>query len=541
MRRLTMIAAAVLCCAVVAPVGPEALAAPSAVALQAEVNEHIAKVNQIRAQRGLRPLVADPTLQAGAQRWSEAMASAGQISHDPNPGAGVTIPYETIDESVAYGPNTDYIINGLVNDPPHLELMTKPGHTLIGVGVAWRGGTQYAVHRYLTPASSKPQPPPPPPSSTSSTTATSSTAPPLQTVPPIPVTDPWPVDPDGSTQGRRGARTLRQSDLFNFQFRLLLQRGGSSTGPLVYPGGTTSPSDPVVLPVPPRSSTSSTTSSSSTTSVPSTVPPSRSTTATYDDIRHRLLGLPVRNRPILLVHGINVFSDSTDCGDAFNEMIDWLGILGFSGPMIKVGYYTNDVNCDVNLHDYGTYGDSDSWREIGKAFSRYIEQEWTSEGQTVDVVGYSMGGLITRAAVYGSSSGADGYARPIAVEDVVTLGTPHKGATLGWWCFSGYQCATLARGHADIAWVNQNGNPQAQGGQGGTEWTNIGSHGDYVVDTASATSMRIPATQKKIFNWVVQKSKQSEPFQVSHTGDTNYMHVTVVIRRAASGLALPGS
>lgn len=358
-------------------------------------------------------------------------------------------------------------------------------------------------------------------------------------MPPIRVTDPWPDDLDGAAQGRRGARTLRQSNLFNSQFRLLLQRGGSPTGPLVYPGGTTSPSDPVVLPVPPRSSTSSTTSSS-TTAVPSTIPPSRSTTATYEGIRLRLLGLPVRDRPILFVHGINVFSDSTDCGEAFDQMIKWLRGFGFTGPMVKVGYYTNDINCDVNLHDYGTYGDSDSWREIGKAFSSYIDKEWTSKGATVDVVGYSMGGLITRAAVYGSSSGADGYAGPIAVEDIVTLGTPHKGATLGWWCFSGYQCATLARGHADIAWVNQNGNPQAQGGQGGTEWTNIGSEGDAVVDTASATSMSIPATQKQIFYWVMDYvTKRGRTFQVSHTGDDNYMHVYTVVRRAASGLALP--
>lgn len=529
MRKL-MIVAAVMCCIGVVPIDQRAAAGTTAAVLQAEVNAHVAKVNQVRAQRGLRPLVVDPSLQTGAQRWSEAMANAGQISHDPNPGAGVTIPYETIDESVAYGPNTDHIINGLVNDPPHLELMIKPGHTLIGVGVTWRGNTQYAVHRYLTPARTGPPTTAPTTSSTTSSTTTTTTST-TSTLPPIRVTDPWPVDPTSDGQDRRGARSQRQLNSFNLQFRMLLQRGGSPTGPLVYPGGTTSPSDPIALPVPPGTSSTTTTSSTSTTSTttPPTTVPRPSTSRSYRMIRDRLLGLPVLDRPILFVHGINVTSDSTDCGEAFDEMIGWLRKMenmNFTGPMVKVGYYTNDVNCDVNLHDYGTYGDSDSWREIGKAFSNYIAKEWTSKGETVDVVGYSMGGLITRAAVYGSSA-ASGFSGPIAVEDVVTLGTPHKGATLGWWCFSGYQCATLARGHADIAWVNQNGNPQAQGGQGGTEWTTIGSSGDWVVDTDSATGMNIPIAQKKIYE------------EVSHTGRTNYMHAWRVVRRAASGLALP--
>ncbi len=525
MRRFSIIAA-VWCCAgaIVAPTSRAALAVagPEMSILQAEVNEHVARVNQVRASRGLRPLALDSSLQAGAQRWSESMAAAGRISHDPNPGAGVSIPYETIDESVAYGPSTDHIINGLVNDPPHLELMIKPDHTLIGVGVTWRNGTQYAVHRYLTPVKQGPPPPPSPPPSPPPTTTASTVPATSTTLPPIRVTDPWPEEITGGPV--TGPPSRRQITGFNLQFRLLLQRGGSPTGPLTYPGGTTSSSDPIVLP-PPRQRPS--TSSTSTTTAPSTTIPSKTITGGYQAARDRLLGLPVKDRPTLFVHGINVESDSTDCGDAFDQMIKWLKSWGFTGPMIKVGYYTNDVNCDVNLHDYGTYGDSDSWKEIGKAFSNYIEQVWTSKGSTVDVVGYSMGGLITRAAVYGSSSGEAGFARPIAVEDVVTLGTPHQGATLGWWCFTGYQCATLARGHPDIAWVNRNGNPQAQGGQGGTEWTNVGSTGDWVVDTTSATSMKIPASQKEIFA------------QVSHTGSGNYMHVVRVVRRASSGLSMP--
>ncbi|MCX7621896.1 MAG: CAP domain-containing protein, partial [Acidimicrobiales bacterium] len=214
--------------------------------LQAEINEHVTRVNQERTSRGLNPLTVDLSLQAGAQRWAQSMAAAGQISHDPNRTAGVTIPYETVDESVGYGPSSKYILDALVADPPHLELMIKPGHTLIGVGVAWRNGTQYAVHRYLTP---KQAPPPPPPTTAPTTTTTPQVQSTTTTMPPMRVTDPWPEQlSEGAAPSRGGARNSRQLHSFNAQFRMLLQRGGSSTGQITYPGGTTSPGDPIVLP-----------------------------------------------------------------------------------------------------------------------------------------------------------------------------------------------------------------------------------------------------------------------------------------------------
>lgn len=70
-----------------------------------------------------------------------------------------------------------------------------------------------------------------------------------------------------------------------------------------------------------------------------------------------------------------------------------------------------------------------------------------------------MGGLIARGAVYGSSIRESGYAPPIRVEDVVTLGTPHNGAA--WYsnfCLWG-QCSTLKPGATDIKWLNRNGDP----------------------------------------------------------------------------------
>lgn len=228
-----------------------------------------------------------------------------------------------------------------------------------------------------------------------------------------------------------------------------------------------------------------------------------------------------KTKPVLFVHGYSLY-DGTDCGGDFDRMISTLRGQGFSGSMVKVGFYTGDTNCNVNLRSWGNFSNSSSWKEISKALSRYIHTTYTSRGIAVDVVGYSMGGLIARGAVYGSSIGESGFSAPIDVEDVVTLGTPHNGAA--WYsnfCLWG-QCSTLKPGSRDLNWLNRNGNPQ---GRYGTEFTAIGSNGDWVVSASSATYMSLPTGRKVVYA------------NVPHTGSSNYMKDTTVITRAGYALA----
>jgi hypothetical protein len=234
--------------------------------------------------------------------------------------------------------------------------------------------------------------------------------------------------------------------------------------------------------------------------------------------------VPAPSNTILFVHGYNPTSTSTDCGGDFDAMISQLRSQGLNGAMVRVGYYSGDTNCDVNLHSYGNYGDRDSWKEIAKALSSYISGQYTSRGVTVDVVGYSMGGLIVRGAVYGSQKGETGFSAPINVSDGVTLGGPHNGAA--WYsngCFWG-QCSQLKPGASDIVWLNGNGNPQ---GTKATTWTTIGSYNDDVVPWDSAIYMSIPQDHKVVFR------------NISHTGfiHPNYMHSWAVVNRAGNALA----
>lgn len=233
-----------------------------------------------------------------------------------------------------------------------------------------------------------------------------------------------------------------------------------------------------------------------------------------------------KSRAILFVHGYNATSNSTDCGGDFDSMISQLQSEGFTGSMVKVGFYTNDVNCNVNLHSYGSsYSDSSSWKAIAKSFSYYVYNTYTSKGIDVTVVGYSMGGLIARGAVYGAQKAESGFSSPIRVVEAVTLGAPHNGAA--WYtllCLWG-QCATLKPGASDITWLNGNGNPQ---GATGTDWTVVGSSNDGVVPLDSALYMTLPSTNKVSYS------------SVTHTGSTNYMHTSAVITRTGTALANTG-
>jgi hypothetical protein len=227
------------------------------------------------------------------------------------------------------------------------------------------------------------------------------------------------------------------------------------------------------------------------------------------------------DRVVLLLHGYNPTSTSTDCGRTFDHMVARMRQAGVSERMVKVGYYSGDRGCDVSLRSYGGFDDRGSWKEIAKALSAYIRVEYTARGVAVDVVGHSMGGLIIRAAVLGAQIHEPGFSTPIDVRNVVTLGTPHDGAA--WYsklCRLG-QCSSLRPGSSDITWLNQDGHPQ---GLRGTEFTVIASRVDRVTPDPSGLHMDLPASHKITYCCV------------AHAGDGGYLHDEGTIARSAKAL-----
>lgn len=228
-----------------------------------------------------------------------------------------------------------------------------------------------------------------------------------------------------------------------------------------------------------------------------------------------------QDRPVLLIHGWAA-GGGTDCSSTFDRTISQLRDEGFTGPFVKVGFYTGDTGCDMSLRSWGSFDNGSSWKAVAQAFSAYVSATYTSQGTPVDVIGYSMGGNIARGAVQGSQAGEAGFSPPIRVEDVVTLGAPHDGAA--WYssfCLWG-QCSTLKPGATDIRWLDANPNPQ---GVDGTEWTVVGSTGDAVTPLDSALEMGVPPERKVTYEGV------------PHTGTDNYLGRTDVIHAAARSLA----
>jgi pimeloyl-ACP methyl ester carboxylesterase len=166
-----------------------------------------------------------------------------------------------------------------------------------------------------------------------------------------------------------------------------------------------------------------------------------------------------KTKPVLLIHGWSYFQAGWDCSTYFHDLKTELLAQGFTGPIITVGYYEGDINCDVNLRNVdATITDNTPWRALGRALNQYIQQTFTSTGQPVDVIAHSMGGLMTRAAVLGAQLGEDGFA-PIMIEDAVLLGSPHKGTNIGLMCSK--QCYSLRRDYPDYEWLNAVGHPQS--------------------------------------------------------------------------------
>jgi hypothetical protein len=232
-----------------------------------------------------------------------------------------------------------------------------------------------------------------------------------------------------------------------------------------------------------------------------------------------------RNLPVLLIHGWGLGAD-TDCQSTFGRMISQMKSEGFTGPFVKVGFYSDNKNCDVNMRDWGPVENGSSFKVVAQAFSKYVYETYTKKGKAVDVVGYSMGGNVARGAVQGAQRHESGFAAgAIDVQDVVSFGAPFDGAA--WYssfCLWG-MCSSLKPGATDIKWLNQTGNPQ---GLHGTEFSAFGSTDDAVTPVDSALHIEVPAPQKYRLTGV------------PHTGSDNYMGRTDVVKKADDALAKPG-
>ena len=200
---------------------------------------------------------------------------------------------------------------------------------------------------------------------------------------------------------------------------------------------------------------------------------------------------------VLLVHGYQPWGTPTSPCDMWGPMETALRNQGFTGPLTTVQYYDAQVACDISVIPYGsptahhapsggTHDRYVSIRHLGYELAWMIHQQYSRNGQTVDIAAHSMGGLIVRYALAQVQARHPDFPPYLYVEDVVTMGTPHNGSGFASWCWT-TQCGEMSGGSSFLSWLRSNAwNPQTSGG---TDWTAMGSYSDGTVSAASSVDM----------------------------------------------------
>jgi hypothetical protein len=114
----------------------------------------VAKINDLRAGKGLGTLQVNDNLVAKARGWAAGMAAAGRIWHSTL-SDGITADWQKLGENVGMGGSVDGLHAAFVASPHHYENLVDPDFGSVGIGIAVSGGTIYVseVFMKLMPAS----------------------------------------------------------------------------------------------------------------------------------------------------------------------------------------------------------------------------------------------------------------------------------------------------------------------------------------------------------------------------------------------------
>ena len=108
----------------------------------------VAKINELRAGKGLAPLEVNANLVAKARAWSAGMAAAGKIWHSTL-SEGVTENWKKLGENVGMGGSVDGLHRAFVNSPHHYENLVDPAFGHVGIGIVMNGSTIYVTQVFM--------------------------------------------------------------------------------------------------------------------------------------------------------------------------------------------------------------------------------------------------------------------------------------------------------------------------------------------------------------------------------------------------------
>lgn len=111
-------------------------------------SDFIARINSLRASRGLGAVQQHGVLTAKAQAWAAHMAATGCLCHS-NLSDGVTVGWSKLGENVGRGPSVGSLHDAFVNSPAHQANMLDGRFGYVGVGVAHGGGQMWVAEVFM--------------------------------------------------------------------------------------------------------------------------------------------------------------------------------------------------------------------------------------------------------------------------------------------------------------------------------------------------------------------------------------------------------
>jgi uncharacterized protein YkwD len=115
-------------------------------------NEFVAGVNALRASQGLPAFIVDPEIRGVAMGWTQKMADAGRISHNPNIATEITAPWRKLGENVGTGPDAATVEEAFENSPGHRKNLLDPEFTHVAITVVVRGERLFVTQQFRTPS-----------------------------------------------------------------------------------------------------------------------------------------------------------------------------------------------------------------------------------------------------------------------------------------------------------------------------------------------------------------------------------------------------
>jgi len=134
---------------------------PASASPAGEESCFLSAINAVRSAAGAAPLSIQGDLLRISRAWSQTMAAAGQLFHNPNITKLAPSNWQALGENVGTGPTCDSIAQAFMNSPEHKRNILDPAFSTVGVGVVDAAdGTIFVTEDFMGTAAPAPAPRP---------------------------------------------------------------------------------------------------------------------------------------------------------------------------------------------------------------------------------------------------------------------------------------------------------------------------------------------------------------------------------------------